>query len=91
MGRCYDWSVHRNGLPVVWTSFVVDGETYYWTAYASARQVGNGPWAPVENLDVSRRPDTAGIGRTLPAGTLVTEQHAVDLVRLGKAHGKVFP
>jgi hypothetical protein len=78
-------------LPPVWTSFNVDGETYYWTAYASERKVGDGPWEPIESLSVSRRPDTPGIGASHPVGTRITEQHAIDLVRLAKAHGRDFP
>lgn len=69
----------------------MDGETYYWTAYASERQVGDGPLEPIEYLTVSRRPDAPGIGATHPPGTLITEQHALDLVSLAKAHGRDFP
>jgi hypothetical protein len=77
--------------PAVWKSFSVDGETYYWTAHASEQRAGDGAWEPIEYLTVSRRADSPGIGAAHPAGTLVTEQHAVDLVRLAKAHGRDFP
>ena len=74
-----------------WHRINVDGEVYYWTVYPSEQQVGGGPWTPIEYLNVSRQPNTPGIGRGYPAGTVVTEQHAVDLVRLAKAELPEFP
>jgi len=65
--------------PAVWKSVVVDGETYYWTAYASEQRVDGGPFEPMEYLTVSRRPEMPGIGAVYPAGTRIAEQHAVDL------------
>ncbi len=75
----------------VWRSVDVDGETYYWTAYPSQQQVGHGPWEPIEYLTVSRRAETPGIGASHPAGAVVTEQHAIDLIRLAKVHGRTLP
>jgi hypothetical protein len=74
-----------------WAPVTVDGETYYWTAYPSKRKVGDGPWEPVESLNVSRRPNTPGTGAAFPPGTVITEQHAIDLLKLAKAHGVDLP
>jgi hypothetical protein len=74
-----------------WHRFDLDGERYYWTSYPSEHRVGDGPWQPDEYLTVSRSPNTPGVGMVLPAGTVVTEQHAIDLVRLAKAHGRKIP
>jgi hypothetical protein len=77
--------------PAVWKMFSVDGETYHWTSYASEQRAGDGPWEPIEYMTVSRRSHAPGIGAVHPAGTIVTEQHAVDLIRRAKAHGRDFP
>ncbi len=69
----------------------VDGETYYWTAYPSEQKVGDGPWTPIDYLNVSRKPNASGIGMAYPPGTVITEQHAIDLVRLAKAEGRELP
>jgi hypothetical protein len=74
-----------------WHRFTVDGETYFWTAYASEQRSGDGPWESIEYLNVTRAPDAAGVGRTFPVGTALAEQDAVDLVRLCKAHGREVP
>jgi hypothetical protein len=74
-----------------WRRFVVDGEPFYWRTYPSKTRKSDGPWKPVENLDVTRIPDTPGVGRSLPAGAVVTEQDAIDLVRLFKDHGRQIP
>jgi hypothetical protein len=74
-----------------WQRFAVDGEPFYWRTYPSKTCRNNGPWEPVETLDVTRIPDTPGIGRVLPAGTVVTEQDALDLVRLFKDDGREIP
>jgi hypothetical protein len=76
---------------MVWHRIDVYGDTYYWTAYASKHKVGDGPWEADEYLTVSRQPDTAGMGAVYPRGTVVTEQHAIDLVRLARAHGRPIP
>jgi hypothetical protein len=76
---------------MVWHRLTVDGETYFWTAYSSQHRSGDGPWQPDEYLTVSRAPDIAGIGRTFPVGTVLTEEDAADLVRLSRAHGVEVP
>jgi hypothetical protein len=74
-----------------WCSFVVDGETFFWTAYSSSWRTGDGPEADTEYLTVSRAPNVPGVGRVYDAGTVVTEEHAVDTVRLFRAHGREIP
>jgi hypothetical protein len=69
----------------VWHRFEIDGEAYYWTAYPSETRIGDGPWSPTEYLTVSRAADTPGVGQGFPSGTVVTEQNAIDLVRLVKS------
>jgi hypothetical protein len=75
----------------VWHRFEVDGETYYWTTYASERRIGTVPLEPTEHLDVARAPNTPGVGHAYPPGTVVTEQHAIDLVRLVMFELRHFP
>ena len=74
-----------------WHRFEVDGETYYWRTYPSEWRTGQGPWVGVESLEVSRQPDTPGVARSHPAGTTVTEEHAVELVRLFREGGRSIP
>jgi hypothetical protein len=74
-----------------WHRFQLDGETFYWRTYPSEQSVNGGSWAPIENLDVARLPDTPGVGRSFPAGTVVVEQHAIDLVRLVQTELPKFP
>jgi hypothetical protein len=74
-----------------WRRVVVDGETFYWTAYPSKQQTDGGPWEPIEYLTVSRAPNTAGIGAVHPAGTRVTEAHAIEVIELVRAHGRTIP
>jgi hypothetical protein len=71
----------------IWRRIDVDGETYNWTVYPSEQRVGDGPWMPIEYLNVSRMPNTAGIGAGYPPGTVVTEHQVMELVRLAKAEG----
>jgi hypothetical protein len=71
-----------------WHCIDVDGETYFWTTYPSQQRVGDGPRQPIEYVNVSRKPNTPGIGACHPPGTVITEQHAIDLVRLAKAEGR---
>jgi hypothetical protein len=52
---------------------------------------GKGPWEGIEFLTVASQPNTAGMGRGLPAGMVVTEEHARELVRLAHAHGREVP
>jgi hypothetical protein len=75
----------------VWRSIDVDGETYYWTAYPSKSKQGDGPWQSIEYLTVSRRPWAPGAGASKPAGTLVTEEDAIELVRYFKQNGRNIP
>ena len=75
----------------VWHPFDVNGVTYFWTAYPSTLQTGGGPEEPVEYLTVARQPNIPGIGWPLPAGTVVTEEHARELVRLAHEHGREVP
>ena len=74
-----------------WHRIEVDGETYYWRTYASESSTNNGPLAPTEALDVSRQPDTPGVGRSFPVGTVVAEADAIELVRLFNEHGRAIP
>jgi hypothetical protein len=74
-----------------WSSVDVDGETYFWTTYRSKRKVNGGPWEPIESLRVIVCATMPAIGTTHPGGTVVTEQHAADLVRFFKAHGREAP
>jgi len=74
-----------------WRTIVVDGETFYWTAYPSEQQRDGGPWEPIEYLIVSHAPNTHGVGWALPAGTQVTEAHATKLVELMRARGRTIP
>jgi hypothetical protein len=46
---------------------------------------------PIEYLNVSRMPNTPGIGAGYPPGTIVTDQQAMELVRLAKAEGCELP
>jgi hypothetical protein len=75
----------------VWHRFEVDGETYYWRTYPSEQGVNGGSWEPIENLDVARLPDTPGVGQSFPAGTVVVEQDAIDLVRFVQTKLPTFP
>jgi hypothetical protein len=75
----------------VWHPFEVDGTTYYWRTYAESPPIGSGPWEPAEKLDVSTEPDRPGIGKSFPAGTVVTEEHAMEVVCLVAALGHRFP
>ena len=79
------------GVEPVWHAFDVDGVTYFWTAYPSTVQRGGGPEEPTEYLNVARQPITPGIGWPLPAGTVVTEEHARKLVRLASEQGVAIP
>jgi hypothetical protein len=74
-----------------WHAFDVDGETFYWTAHPSKSRVDKGPWVDDVMLQISRTPDTPGVGRGYPAGTMVSEEHAIDTVKLFKAHGRQVP
>jgi hypothetical protein len=80
-----------------WAPVVFDGETYYWTSYSWSPRAEDGPVpeggpsGPIECLDISRQPNTPGTGRVFPPGTEVTEQDAVELLRLAKEHGVVLP
>jgi hypothetical protein len=74
-----------------WRRFEIDGETYYWTAYPSQTRIGEGPWSPIEYLTVSRAVDTPGVGEGFPSGAVVTEQNAIDLVRLVKSERGALP
>jgi hypothetical protein len=75
----------------VWHKFEVDGETYYWRTYPSQRKVGDGPIEAVENIDVRRNIDAPAVGNSYPQGTVVTQENAVELVRLMKDEGHEFP
>ncbi len=64
---------------------------YYWSVYPSHEKKGEGAWVPNEYLNVRRHPDTPGAGQTFPRGTVVTEEHAVSLVRLFIPERRAFP
>jgi hypothetical protein len=53
--------------PPIWRRFEVDGEVYYWTAYSSEHQVGEGPWQPVECLMIGRPPRHPGCRQIVSA------------------------
>lgn len=75
----------------IWRPIDVDGETYYWTVYPSEQRVGDGPWMPIEYLNVSRKANTPGVGAGYPPGTAVSEEQAMALVRLAKVEGLELP
>jgi hypothetical protein len=73
----------------VWHRFDLDGVTLCWTAFRSQERSGKGPWTPIEFLMVARDPEgRPAAGQTLPVGTVVTEEHARELVALMKSEGR---
>ncbi len=51
----------------------------------------DGPSSPNEDLTVSRAVDAPGVGQSFPSGTVVTEQNAIDLVRVVKSERGALP
>jgi hypothetical protein len=75
----------------VWHRIQLGGETYHWRTYPSEQSVNGGSSVPIEHLEGARLPNTPGVGRSFPAGTVVVEQHAIDLVRLVQTELPKFP
>jgi hypothetical protein len=74
--------------PHAWHRFEVDGVTYFWSAGHTRQKTQRGHWTPIEFLQVGRAPNDPSVGAPLPAGTIVTEEHARELVALMKSEGR---
>jgi hypothetical protein len=66
---------------LVWHPFEVDGVEYAWTSRPGRERVDREPWRDIEELIVRGAPMAGGVGTSYAAGTVVTEAHAVALVR----------
>jgi hypothetical protein len=77
--------------PPAWHQFEFEGDVYYWRTYPGEHRVGGGPLVASEKLDVAREPDAPGIGRSLPNGTVVTVEHAIEVVCIAKREPGRFP
>jgi hypothetical protein len=70
-----------------WHPFIVDGETLHWRTYPSWQQTAEETLTRCCTLEVARRPNALGVGRSYPFGTVVGQEQAHALVRLCREQG----
>jgi hypothetical protein len=74
-----------------WRPITVEGVEYHWTTFSTTGRLGKERDVPIERLTVARKPNSMGIDASFAPGTVVTEQHAIEFVRLMQRTGRVIP